>query len=68
MSSDFVDITVRTANPDALDKTLAQLPMCVARVIDGSHNGDTCTVRCFENPGFVKYAIAHQGYGEIVEP
>ena len=67
--ADFVDIRIRTANPDALDATLQLLPVVggPAVVIEGSHDGDTCLVRVFGDPGFVKYAITKQGYGEVVE-
>jgi hypothetical protein len=61
------EITVRTPNPDGLNKVLHQLPMSVAVVVDDSWNGDTCQVRVIGDPGFVKFAITHQGYGEVVE-
>jgi hypothetical protein len=63
--TDFTDITVRTANPKMLDSTVQQLGP--AAVIDGSFDGDTCIVRIFGDPGFIKFAIKNQGYGEIVE-
>lgn len=61
-----MDIIVRTVNPDALDLTVQQLGAAV--VVEGSWNGDTCIVRVLAgDPGYIKYAIATQGYGEIVE-
>lgn len=65
MITDFTDITVRTRNPEMLDQTVQQLGAAV--VIDGSWNGDTCQVRVFGDPGFIKFAITNQGYGEVVE-
>lgn len=64
----FTDIKVRTANPKALDETVQQLPMVGAVVVDGSWDGDVCTVRVLAgDPGFLRFAITNQGYGEIVE-
>ena len=63
----FTDIEVRTTNPKALDDTVQQLPMVAAVVVDGSWNGDTCTVRVLGgDPGFVAFAIENQGYGEVI--
>lgn len=63
----FTDIRVRTANPSALDATVQQLPMCAAVVIDGSWDGDVCTVRVLAgDPGFLRFAIENQGYGEVL--
>lgn len=61
------DITVRTRNPQYLDQTIQQLPGA-AVVIEDSWDGDTCLVRVFGDPGFLKFAITNQGYGEVVEP
>lgn len=66
--SEYVDIRVRTANPKALDATIQGLPMVAAVVVDGSWDGDTCTIRCFGNDGFLRFALTQQGYAEIVEP
>ena len=61
--SDVVDLRVRTGNPAALDKTMQQLG---AACVDGSWDGDTVLVRCFGNADFIDFAIANQGYGEVV--
>lgn len=62
--AEFVDLKVETRNPKALDATIQQ--MGPAAVIDGSFDGQTCTVRCFGGcHGFIKFAIEHQGYGKI---
>lgn len=58
------DLIVKTANPDMLDRTVQQLGPAV--VVDGSYDGETCRVRVFGNPGFIRFAITNQGYGEIV--
>lgn len=58
------DLIVKTANPKLLDDTVQQLGPAV--VVDSSWNGDTCRVRVFGDPGFVRFAITNQGYGEIV--
>jgi len=62
---DATDLIVRTANPELLDKTVQQLGPAV--VVEGTWNGDTCRVRVFGPPGYLKFAIAQQGYGEIVD-
>lgn len=59
-----IDLIVRTANPEVLDRTVQQLGAAV--VVEGSFNGDTCRVRVFGPPGYLKFAITQQGYGEIV--
>jgi len=58
------DLIVRTTNPDLLDRTVQQLGAAV--VVEGSFNGDTCRVRVFGDPGYIKFALANQGYGELV--
>ena len=58
------DLIVRTRNPEMLDRTVQQLGAAV--VVEGSFNGETCRVRVFGPPGYLKYAITNQGYGEIV--
>ena len=64
--SDYEEFRVRTENPEALDATIQQIGPCV--VVAGSFDGEFCTVRAFSGcAGFVRFAIEHQGYGEIVE-
>ena len=58
------DLIVRTANPAMLDATVQQLG--AAAVVDGSWDGTVCRVRVFGDPGFLRFAISSQGYGEIV--
>ena len=65
MSTEATDLIVRTRNAELLDKTVQQLPGAAA-VVNGSFNGDTCRVRVFGNPDFMRFAITNQGYGEIV--
>lgn len=61
------DILVRTADPALLDRTVQQLGPAVVvgapdhTVVDGCY-----VVRVFGDPGFIKFAIANQGYGEVV--
>jgi hypothetical protein len=67
--SEATDILVRTASPSILDETLHQLPMCAAVVVGAPDyvQVDGCyVVRVFGDPGFVKFAITNQGYGEVV--
>lgn len=61
-----VDLTVKTVNPELLDRTVQQLGPAV--VVEGSFNGETCTVRVLDirSTGYLKFAITNQGYGEIV--
>lgn len=67
MAEKFEDIEVRCGNPDALDSVVQQLG--AAAVINGSWNGETCKVRCFGGCSrYVQFAIAHQGYGTVVQP
>jgi hypothetical protein len=66
--ANYTDLTVRTGSAELLDSTLRQLPMALAVVVDGTWDPDrrTCTVRVFGNVGFVKFALANQGYGEVL--
>ena len=64
MNIEVTDLIVRTANPTLLDATVQQLG--AAAVVEGSYNGDTCRVRVFGNPGYIKFALANQGNGELV--
>lgn len=58
-----VDIIVKTGNAEILDKTVNQLG---GAVVEGSFDGEKCRVRCFGDPGFLKFAITNQGYGEVL--
>lgn len=60
----FTDIEVETNEPLYLDRVVQHW---AAAVIEGSWNGKTCKVRCFGDPGFIKFAIDHQGYGKVVQ-
>jgi hypothetical protein len=64
--SDVTDLIVKTSDPDGLEATVQQLPMCTAVVVDGSFNGETCRLRVFSGLNFLKFAITQQGYGVIV--
>lgn len=65
--SDATDILVKTGSPELLDQTVQQLGRAavvgapVYVMVDGCY-----VVRVFGDPGFVKFAIASQGYGEVV--
>ena len=69
--SDVTDILVKTASPELLDRAVQQLGLAV--VVQG-HPGPAdyvkvdgyYVVRVFGGPGFIKFAIANQGYGEVV--
>jgi hypothetical protein len=67
MAKEATDILVRTASPEVLDQTVQQLgPAVVVGApdyvqVDGCH-----VVRVFGDPGFIKFAITNQGYGEVV--
>lgn len=61
---DATDLIVTTVNPELLDQTVQQLGPAV--VVEGSFNGKTCRVRVFGDPGFIRFAITNQGYGEVV--
>ena len=69
MSEPYVttELTITTANPELLDETIQQLPMCTAAVIDDSFNGTTCVVRVFGGLGFLKFALERQGYGKVIK-
>jgi hypothetical protein len=62
------DILVRTADPELLDRTVQQLGLAVVMQDAGGYaQVDGCyVVRVHGNPGFIKFAIANQGYGEVV--
>ena len=64
MDVEATDLIVRTANPKLLDTTVQQLGHAV--VVEGSYSSGTCRVRVFGNPGYIRFAITNQGYGEIV--
>lgn len=64
MNPEVIDLIVRTANPGLLDTTVQQLGAAV--IVDGSYNGDTCRVRVFGPTGYLKFALANQGYGEVI--
>ena len=66
MSEEVTDLIVRTADPKRLDETVQQLPACTAVVVDGTFDGETCRLRVFEGLGFLKFALANQGYGDVV--
>lgn len=65
MQPTATDLIVQTNNPDALDATVQQLGPAV--VVDGSFDGKSCTVRVFGDPGYIKFAIDHQGYGKVLD-
>lgn len=58
------DLIVETANPGLLDATVQQLGPAV--VVEGTFDGSTCRVRVFGDPGYIKFALAQQGYGKVV--
>ena len=69
MSDDVqaTDILVRTADPGLLDRTVQQLgPAVVVGAPDYIQVDGCYVVRVFGNPGFIKFAITNQGYGEVV--
>ena len=69
MSNDrqATDILVRTTNPQMLDQTVQQLgPAAVVGAPDYVQVDGCYVVRVFGNPGFIKFAITNQGYGEVV--
>jgi hypothetical protein len=73
MEKEAVDIIVETQNPEALDRTLQQLPGCAAIVAGGGtpegyvERDGGYVVRCFAGLDFLKFAIAHQGYGKVIK-
>jgi hypothetical protein len=63
------DLLVRTGDPKILDDTVQQLG--AAAVIQDSPDRYTTVegcyvVRVFGDPGFIRFAITQQGYGEVV--
>lgn len=58
------DLVVKTANPEMLDQTVQQLGP--AAVVNGTWDGETCRVRVFGDPGYIRFAITQQGYGQIL--
>jgi hypothetical protein len=65
MSTTFI---VRTGNPPALNDTLQVLPGVRASVVDDTWNSDerTCHVRVDGDEGFFRFAMANQGYGDVL--
>jgi hypothetical protein len=61
------DVLVRTASPEMLDQAVQQLgPAVVVGAPDYVQVDGCYVVRVFGDPGFIKFAIASQGYGEVV--
>lgn len=65
------DIIVKTGNPAALDGILKQFGAVVVqsdidKPIYMERDGGY-VVRVFGDPGFVKFVIKNQGYGEIIK-
>lgn len=61
------DLLVRTGNPAMLDETVQQLGPAVVVGMPSPVMVDGCyVVRVFGNPGFIRFALTNQGYGEIV--
>lgn len=58
------DLIVQTPDPELLDTTVQQLGPAV--VVEGTYDGTTCKVRVFGDPGYIKFALAQQGYGQVV--
>lgn len=67
--NEATDILVRTGNPGMLDQTVQRLPGPPSVVVGAPDYVmvDGCyVVRVFGDPGFIKFAIDSQGYGEVV--
>jgi hypothetical protein len=65
--SGTTDILVRTGDPARLDATVQQLgPAAVVGAPDYVMVEGCYVVRVFGDAGFIKFAIANQGYGEVV--
>jgi hypothetical protein len=61
-----IDLVIRTASPELLEETVNSLPGVIAVVVEGSFDGEVCTLRVHSSADFAKYAIVQQGYGQIV--
>lgn len=59
---------VRTGNPKVLDETVRGLPGIHANVVDDTWNHDqqTCHVHVQGDADFFRYAMATQGYGDVL--
>lgn len=70
MPEPLTELLVRTSNPAWLDQTLNQLGGVVGQHADGSYvqvEPEVYVVRAVSGtPGFLRFAITHQGYGEVV--
>lgn len=69
MSKQATDILVQCGNPEAFEKTIKELGAAVLITgVDGYKKIDNCYVmRVFGDPGFIKFAITSQGYGQIIK-
>ena len=62
------DFLVDTSNPEALDRTLNGIGAALVggdteegyQRVDGHY-----VVRCLADPGFIRFAVEHQGYAKI---
>jgi hypothetical protein len=61
-------LTVKTRNPDLLQQTMNGLPRVEATVVPDSFDeqAGTCKVRVGAGLDFLKFAMAKQGYGEVI--
>jgi hypothetical protein len=64
------ELLVKTRNPAVLDQTLQPLGGVVGQHADGTYAPvapDVYVVRAVRgDPGYVRFAITRQGYGEVV--
>jgi hypothetical protein len=63
------DLLVKTQNPAILDQTVQSMGAIVCEFAPGAYEQvepDVYRVRCFGDPGFVRFAITQQGYGEVI--
>lgn len=68
---EFTDFLVEVGNPRALDDTLKQLHGALAALVMSSPESyeqvdGKYVMRCFGDPGYVKFACEHQGYCKII--
>lgn len=62
-----IDLVVATRNPQLLDTTIRALPMVAAQVLPDTFDGTKCVVRATGDVKFLKFALANQGYGEVLD-
>jgi hypothetical protein len=64
----MTELLVRCSNPEDLDRIVNGFNAAVVQDGSGAYvlERGCCIVRCFGDPGFIRFMIDQQGYGEVL--